>query len=95
MAGRARLFSPGTSNLELFVPRSVNPSTECWRGHRRGLGSGDGTKNLGPRCWVRHLNIIRRPYETCARFEVFAGMRGRGDQKLVAAGGEDIGRLAS
>jgi hypothetical protein len=33
-------------------------------------------------------------YETCARFEVFAGMSGHGDQKLVAAGGEDIGRFA-
>ena len=32
--------------------------------------------------------------ETCAWFEVFAGMSGRGDQKLVAAGGEDIGRFA-
>ena len=34
-------------------------------------------------------------YETCARFEVFAGMSGHGDQKLVAAGGEDIGRFAN
>jgi len=33
-------------------------------------------------------------HETCARIEVFAGMSERGDQKLVAAGGEDIGRLA-
>ena len=33
-------------------------------------------------------------HETCARIEVFAGMSGRGDQKLVAAGGEDIGRFA-